>query len=53
MGNGTKVVSTAKIFTQGQLTQSGEKMDIAIDGTGFFQVEKPDGTEVQVVRWCI
>jgi flagellar basal-body rod protein FlgG len=25
MGNGTKVVSTAKIFTQGQLTQSGEK----------------------------
>ena len=45
MGNGTKVVSTAKIFTQGQLTQSGEKMDIAIDGTGFFQVERPDGTQ--------
>ena len=45
MGNGTKVVSTAKIFTQGQLTQTSEKMDIAIDGVGFFQVERPDGTE--------
>ena len=38
MGNGTKVVSTAKIFTQGQLTQTSEKMDVAIDGVGFFQV---------------
>ena len=45
MGNGTKVVSTAKIFTQGQLTQTSEKMDVAIDGVGFFQVERPDGTE--------
>jgi len=45
MGNGTKVVSTAKIFTQGQLTQTNEKMDIAIDGGGFFQVERSDGTE--------
>jgi len=45
MGNGTKVVSTAKIYTQGQLTQTNEKMDVAIDGSGFFQVERADGTE--------
>ena len=38
MGNGTKVVSTAKIFTQGQLTQTNEKMDIAIDGVAFFKL---------------
>lgn len=44
MGNGTKVVSTAKIFTQGQLTQTSEKMDVAIDGVGFFEVERADGT---------
>jgi flagellar basal-body rod protein FlgG len=44
MGNGTKVVSTAKIFTQGQLTQTSEKLDVAIDGVGFFEVERPDGT---------
>ena len=45
MGNGTKVVSTAKVFTQGILTKTSEKMDMAIEGTGFFRVERPDGTE--------
>jgi flagellar basal-body rod protein FlgG len=44
MGNGTKVVSTAKIYTQGQLTQTSEKLDVAIDGVGFFEVERPDGS---------
>jgi flagellar basal-body rod protein FlgG len=44
MGNGARVVSTAKVFTQGQLKQTGEKFDIAIQGDGFLQVQKPDGT---------
>ena len=44
VGNGTRVVSTAKIYTQGQLTPTGEKMDVAIQGDGFFEVERPDGT---------
>jgi flagellar basal-body rod protein FlgG len=44
IGNGTQVASTAKIFTQGQLTQTGEKMDVAIQGDGFFEVQMPDGT---------
>jgi len=44
MGNGTKVVSTARVFSQGNLTQTSEKMDFAIDGIGFFEVERPDGT---------
>ena len=44
MGNGTRVVDTAKIFTQGQLTQTDTQTDVAIDGNGFFQVLKPDGT---------
>lgn len=44
VGNGSRVVSTAKLFTQGQLTQTGEKYNIAIDGDGFFEVQKPDGT---------
>lgn len=43
-GNGTRVVSTAKIFTQGQLKQTGEKFDMAIEGDGFMQVQRPDGT---------
>ncbi len=44
VGNGSRVVSTAKLFTQGQLTSTGEKYNIAIDGEGFLEVQKPDGT---------
>lgn len=44
MGNGARVVSTAKVFTQGQLKQTGEKFDLAIQGEGFIQVQRPDGT---------
>jgi len=44
LGNGTKVVSTSKLFTQGQLTETGEEMDIAINGNGFLQVNADDGT---------
>jgi len=46
LGNGTRVASTAKIHTQGQLTQTDEKMDVAIEGAGFFQVQRSDGTTV-------
>ncbi len=44
VGNGSRVASTQKIFTQGQLTQTGEQLDVAIQGDGFFEVQKPDGT---------
>jgi flagellar basal-body rod protein FlgG len=44
LGNGTRVVSTSKLFTQGQLTQTGDEMDIAINGNGFLQVEADDGS---------
>ncbi len=44
MGNGARVVSTAKVFSQGQLKQTGEKFDVAIQGEGFLQVQRPDGT---------
>jgi flagellar basal-body rod protein FlgG len=32
------------IMTQGDFNQTGNKLDIAIQGAGFFQVSKPDGT---------
>ena len=41
MGNGSRVVSTAKVFTQGELKQTGENYDIAIQGDGFLQVPRP------------
>jgi flagellar basal-body rod protein FlgG len=44
VGNGARVSATAKVFTQGQLTNSGEKLDLAIQGDGFFELQRPDGT---------
>lgn len=44
VGNGSRVAATSKVFTQGQLTNTGEKLDIAIQGEGFFEVQRPDGT---------
>lgn len=44
IGHGVKPASVAKIFTQGNLIQTGNPLDMAIEGDGFFQVELPDGT---------
>jgi len=44
VGNGTRVAATSKDFTQGQLNQTGGKLDLAIQGDGFFEVQRPDGT---------
>ncbi len=44
VGNGSRVAATSKVFTQGQLTNTGEKLDLAIQGDGFFEVQRPDGT---------
>ena len=44
LGTGARPVSTARIHTQGSLLQTGNSLDLAIDGAGFFQVLLPDGT---------
>jgi flagellar basal-body rod protein FlgG len=44
VGNGSRVASTSKVFTQGQLTNTGEKLDLALQGDGFFEIQRPDGT---------
>ncbi|MFA3783866.1 flagellar basal-body rod protein FlgG [Melioribacteraceae bacterium 4301-Me] len=44
VGNGVQAVSSQKIFTQGDLTQTNNQLDLAILGDGFFQVKRPDGT---------
>lgn len=44
VGNGSRVAATSKVFTQGQLTATGEKLDIAIQGDGFYEIQRPDGT---------
>src|SRR5208282_324302 len=44
IGHGSRAVATSKVFTEGELTQTGERLDVAIQGDGFFQVQMPDGT---------
>jgi flagellar basal-body rod protein FlgG len=44
IGQGSMPVSTERIFTQGELTQTGGNLDVAIQGNGFFEVQMPDGT---------
>ncbi|MBI5419467.1 MAG: flagellar basal-body rod protein FlgG [Deltaproteobacteria bacterium] len=43
IGLGSRVVSVNKIFTQGELRQTGNELDIAIEGEGFLQVLLPTG----------
>lgn len=44
VGLGTRAVATARNFSQGNLQQSSNPLDIAVRGNGFFQVQLPDGT---------
>lgn len=44
LGLGVRTVATSRQFTQGSLQQSGNQLDIAVNGTGFLQVALPDGT---------
>ena len=44
MGTGSRVVASERIFTQGNLQQTSNDYDLAIQGNGFFQILMPDGT---------
>jgi flagellar basal-body rod protein FlgG len=44
IGTGVRPVSTVRLFTQGNLQQTGNTLDAAVNGQGFFQVLMPDGT---------
>ncbi len=46
VGNGVQIASTQKIFKQGDITATNNQLDMAIQGEGFFQVRKDDGTFV-------
>ena len=43
-GTGVRPIATEPIFTQGNLQQTSNSKDIAIQGNGFFQILMPDGT---------
>ncbi|MCE7901953.1 MAG: flagellar basal-body rod protein FlgG [Gammaproteobacteria bacterium PRO9] len=44
VGTGVRVVATEKAFTQGSAQQTGNALDVLIQGHGFFQVLQPDGS---------
>ncbi len=44
VGQGSVPVATERLFTQGDLSQTGNNLDVAIQGQGFFEVQMPDGT---------
>lgn len=44
LGTGVRVVATEKLFTQGAMSQTGNALDVAINGRGFFQILLPDGS---------
>jgi len=43
IGTGVRTVATEKLFTQGNIVQTGNSLDIAIQGRGFLQILLPDG----------
>ena len=44
IGSGTELIATTKQFGQGDITQTNNSLDMAINGEGFFVVRKPDNT---------
>jgi flagellar basal-body rod protein FlgG len=44
IGTGVRPVAAARIHTQGNLQQTGNSLDVAVNGQGFLQVLMPDGS---------
>lgn len=44
VGGGVRTTTVAKEWGQGNMRQTNNELDLAIDGNGFFQVTRPDGT---------
>jgi len=44
IGLGTRLAAVSKIFSAGDFTQTGNELDLAIEGDGFYQIQLPDGT---------
>jgi len=43
IGTGVRTVATEKLFSQGSIVQTGNPLDIAVQGRGFIQILLPDG----------
>ncbi len=43
VGLGVRVAATHRLLSQGEMRQTGNQLDVAIEGQGFFQVQLPSG----------
>jgi flagellar basal-body rod protein FlgG len=43
VGHGSRAVATQRLFIKGDLQQTGNALDLAIEGEGFFQIQQPNG----------
>lgn len=43
LGGGVRPISTSKVFTQGNQQTTNRSLDLAVEGNGFFQINRPDG----------
>jgi flagellar basal-body rod protein FlgG len=44
IGLGVRTVATARTYSQGNLQQTDNNLDVAINGNGFFRIQLPDGS---------
>jgi len=44
IGHGVQPVAIERLFTQGEITETKNPLDLVIEGDGFFQVLQPDGS---------
>lgn len=44
LGTGVRTVSTERILVQGTLSRTSNELDVAVNGSGYFQVTLPDGS---------
>lgn len=44
VGTGVRLVATEKMHHQGNIIQTGNALDMAVNGRGFFQILRPDGS---------
>ncbi|MFQ5705965.1 MAG: flagellar basal-body rod protein FlgG [bacterium] len=46
IGHGNRPVATIKNFSQGDVVNTGNALDLSLNGEGFFQIQRPDGSIV-------
>ncbi|PKM90115.1 MAG: flagellar basal-body rod protein FlgG [Firmicutes bacterium HGW-Firmicutes-12] len=44
VGHGVRIAGTLKDYSTGMLQETGNDLDVCIEGSGFFMVELPDGS---------